>query len=321
MGTVVRIGIDTGGTKTDAVAVDASGRVVERVRLGTGFGVDAVVETIRSASAELGALLGTPLTAVESIGVGIPGVVDPAEGRVRHAVNLGLGDVPLGELLRSAIGVPVRVENDVKAAALGAYHLLGLGGSMGYLNLGTGLAAGLVIDGRLWRGARGTAGEIGHIPVDPHGDECPCGQRGCLETVASGSGIARMWPSQHAVPAVDLFDQADAGDARAIAVRTRFVDGVASAVRLLVLTGDLEAVVIGGGLSNLGDRLLDAVRATLTEWGATSEFLASLELPSRIRRLPEDVPAGAVGAALGALSPAPAAGALSPTPAAAGGEV
>lgn len=303
MGTVVRIGIDTGGTKTDAVAVDASGRVVERVRLVTGFGVDAVVETIRAASAQLSEHLGSPLTEVESVGVGIPGVVDPVEGRVRHAVNLGLGDVPLGDLLRSAIGVPVRIENDVKAAALGAYHLLGLSGSMGYLNLGTGLAAGLVIDGRLWRGARGTAGEIGHIPVDPHGDECPCGQRGCLETVASGSGIARMWPTEHPFPSIDLFDRADAGDPHAVAVRTRFVEGVASAVRLIVLTGDLEAVVIGGGLSNLGDRLFDAVRATLDEWGTTSEFLASLELPSRIRRLPEGVPAGAVGAAIGALAP------------------
>ena len=87
---------------------------------------------------------------------------------------------------------------------------------MAYLNLGTGLAAGIVLDGRLLRGGHGVAGEIGHIPVDPAGVVCGCGQRGCLETLASGSAIARMWPTDDPLPARELFDAADAGDEHAI---------------------------------------------------------------------------------------------------------
>jgi predicted NBD/HSP70 family sugar kinase len=114
---------------------------------------------------------------------------------------------------------------------------------MAYLNLGTGLAAGLVLGGRLWRGSRGVAGEIGHIPVDPAGPLCPCGQRGCLELMASGSAVARQWPPDEPKPVRALFAAADAGDALAIEVRARLVDNVAAAVRLLVLTVDVDDVV------------------------------------------------------------------------------
>jgi predicted NBD/HSP70 family sugar kinase len=172
---------------------------------------------------------------------------------------------------------------------------------MAYLNLGTGLAAGLVIDGRLWRGARGAAGEIGHIPVDPNGVLCPCGQRGCLETVASGSAIARQWSSPGAadpIPARSLMAAADAGDAEAVAIRSLLVDNVAAAVRVLVLTVDVEIVMIGGGLSNLGEWLLDEVRRVLASWAEESPFLASLGLESRVLLVPAGFPAAAVGAAL-----------------------
>jgi len=109
------------------------------------------------------------------------GAVDVASGRVEHAVNLGLSGLDLGSEVAARLGRSVRVENDVNAAALGAFSLLGRTSSqsMAYLNLGTSLAAGLVLGGRLWRGSRGVAGEIGHIPVDPAGDRCGCGQRGC----------------------------------------------------------------------------------------------------------------------------------------------
>ena len=97
--------------------------------------------------------------------------------------------------------MPVRVENDVKAAAFGAYALRGgSSGSMAYLNLGTGIAAGIVADGELWRGARGTAGEVGHISVDPNGPLCRCGQRGCIEAFAGGGAIAERWGRPGALP-------------------------------------------------------------------------------------------------------------------------
>ena len=296
----LRIGIDIGGTKTDAVAIAPSGEIVERLRLPTGFGPGAVVDTAVAAVTSLATATGTEVTGFTSIGIGIPGAVDPATGRVTHAVNLGLEGLELGAELSRRLGRPVRIDNDVNAAALGAFHLLEKHehASMAYLNLGTGLAAGIIIDGRVWRGSRGTAGEIGHIPVDPNGPECPCGQRGCLEMLASGSAIARQWPTDDPKPARALFAAAAAGDPAAIEVRQRFVENVAAAVRILVLTVDVDSVVIGGGLSSLGPVLLDEVRAVLASWEAESAFLSSTHLSERIAIVPVDFPAAAVGAAL-----------------------
>jgi predicted NBD/HSP70 family sugar kinase len=248
--------------------------------------------------------LGTTPSEFGAIGVGVPGAVDPASGRVAHAVNLGLDGLALGDELGERLGVRVRLENDVNVAALGAFHLLGHGPerSMAYLNLGTGLAAGLVLGGRLWRGSRGTAGEIGHIPVDPAGELCSCGQRGCLELLASGSAVARQWPTEHPRPVQNLFEAAAAGDALAIEVRQRFIDNVASAVRVLVLTVDVDVVVIGGGISSLGEPLLAGVRGALDGWAAVSPFIASLELSSRVELVASGVPVAAIGAALVGMS-------------------
>lgn len=295
----MRIGLDIGGTKTDAVAISADGRVVKTLRMPTGFGADVVLRTAVAAVEELSQATGTPIAQFTSIGVGIPGSVDGDSGRVRHAVNLGLADLELGELLRARLGRAVRVENDVNAAALGAFHLQGLGSgqSMAYLNLGTGLAAGLVLGGELWRGTSGVAGEIGHIPVDPAGPVCPCGQRGCLELYASGSAVARQWPSEHPLPVQALFDAASAGEADAVAVRDRLLQGTAEAARMLVLTVDVDDVVIGGGISRIGEPLLAGVRGVIAAWEAASPFVASLGLARRLRLLPVDFPAAAVGAA------------------------
>jgi glucokinase len=294
----LRLGVDVGATKTAAVAIDSTGAVVHELRLPTALSEQGVLATICAAvegSAAAGPLDGAGFT---SVGIGIPGAVDPITGRVSHAVNLGVEDLDLATLVAARTALPVRVENDVKAAAVGAYHALGKQvRSMAYLNLGTGLAAGLVIEGELWRGARGVAGEIGHIPV-AEGPECPCGQRGCLELYASGSALARLWPTTDPHPVRALFDSADAGDDAADTVRRGFVASVASAVRILVLTADVDLVVVGGGISDLGTRLLAALRGALDAQAATSRFLASQGLSPRVRLLPRGMPVAAVGAAL-----------------------
>jgi glucokinase len=301
----MRVGVDVGGTKTDAVATDKTGGILHRLRVSTGFGPASVLETTAGVVAALAAALRVPVDSFESVGIGVPGAVDSASGRVSHAVNLGVDELELGAELGCMLGVPVRVENDVNAAALGAFHLLALAprASMAYLNLGTGLAAGLVLDGRLWRGARGTAGEIGHIPVDPDGPLCQCGQHGCLEMVASGSAVSRQWPSEAASPVQALFEAAEAGEPLAIDVRQRFLANVASAVRVLVLSVDVETVVIGGGISSLGDPLLAGVRGALDGWSASSPFLASLRLSERVRLVPSGSSISAVGAAFVGASP------------------
>ncbi|QAY58940.1 ROK family protein [Microbacterium protaetiae] len=294
----MRVGLDVGGTKTDAVAVDAAGTITGRVRLATGWGPDGVVQTVVDAVEALVAA-GVERGGIQSVGVGMPGQVHPGSSHVLHAVNLGIADLDLAAATAPRLGVPVSVENDVKAAALGADALRGgAGGTMAFLNLGTGVAAGIVSDGTLWTGAHGTAGEVGHIAVDPHGPICTCGQRGCVEALSGGAAIARRWGRPAPLPVLDMLDAADRADPHAQALRADLMIGVSAAVRILVLTADVDVVVIGGGLSGLGDRLMDGVRAELEASAAASEFMRSLHLPGRVQLLPAGSPAAALGAAL-----------------------
>ncbi|WP_194239189.1 ROK family protein [Microbacterium sp. CBA3102] len=297
-GRQIRVGLDVGGTKIDAVAVDVTGEIIGRHRRPTGWGEEAVVESIVASVAALADEAGLPISRIGSVGIGIPGLVDAEAGRVVHAVNLGVESLDLADRAERALGVPFRVENDVKAAALGAAVLSGVTGSMAYLNLGTGVAAGIVLDGRIWRGARGTAGEVGHISVDPHGRLCGCGQRGCVETFCGGGALAKAWGRPGALPIRDIFDAADAGDPLASALRDDLYHGAAAAVRVLVLSADVETVIIGGGLTALGDRLENGVRAALHAGAEASPFMRSLRLDERIELLPAGSPAAAFGAAL-----------------------
>jgi len=292
----MRVGLDVGGTKTDAVAVDADGQVVARVRRATGWGADAVLDTIRAAVDDI--VLAAPGMQVDSIGIGIPGLVEPGSTSVMHAVNLGIEELDVAAELEPRLGLPVHLENDVKAAAVGAYHLDMASGSLAYLNLGTGVAAGIVSDGVLWRGARGTAGEVGHLSVDPAGPLCRCGQHGCIEALAGGASLGQRWGRPGSLPVRDVFDAADAGEAGARLLRRDLAYGVAAAVRVLVLTADVDVVVLGGGLTALGARLSDDVRAALAASASSSAFLRSLRLDERVRMLPAGSPAAAVGAAL-----------------------
>ena len=290
------------------VALDADDAVLADVRMSSEPGPDKVVDIAAAAARELADRIGAPLSALAGIGIGIPGVVDAREGVLTHAVNLGVGGdgLPLAARLSRRTGIPVAVENDVNAAALGASRVLELDGTdLAYLSVGTGLAAGIVLSGRLHRGARGGAGEIGHVPVDPSGPMCPCGQRGCLEAVASGSAIARAWPvgnrperAARESPAATLFRSAADGDPGARRVRAKIADHLAAAVQLLVLTVDVDVVVLGGGVSEVGEQLRLAVADGLFRRGRTSPFLASLDLPARVRLAPTGRPIAALGAAL-----------------------
>ncbi len=294
----MRVGLDVGGTKTEAVALDSAGDLVARVRRPTGWGADAVVRSILGAVIELSQAAEFSLSEIESIGIGIPGIVEPRTGRVLHAVNLGVESLDLPDRVEEKLHTPVRVANDVKAATIGAASLRGESGSMAYLNLGTGVAAGIVLDGKLWHGARGTAGEVGHISVDPHGRECGCGQRGCIETLCGGGPVARAWGRPGAFPVRDIFDAAEADDPLARQLRDDLVRAAAAAVRVLVLTADVDVVVIGGGIAAIGERLRQQLVTALRRDGEGSAFLASLRLDERIELLPAGSPAAALGAAL-----------------------
>lgn len=290
----MRLGVDIGGTKTDVVLVHA-GAVVARHRAPSGFGPDEVISSATSAVDAVLADAGVSRDRVESIGIGIPGGV--TDGVVTYALNLGLERLDLAGALAEAWGVRPVIDNDVNVAALGAWVLRGrTPSSLAYLNLGTGLAAGLILNGSIWRGARGTAGELGHISVDPAGPRDGDGLPGALETYASGSGITRQWGVPGAI-ARDVLDAAERGDEAAVAIRDGVYFGVASAVRAIVLMIDVETVVLGGGLSGYGQPLVDGTRRILDEWSTASPFLASLAISERLELLDPEVPIAALGAA------------------------
>ncbi|MFT4157725.1 MAG: ROK family protein [Microbacterium sp.] len=294
----IRVGLDVGGSKIDAVAVADAGVIIGRVRSRSGWGGSEVVANIVSTVEALAAESSFEIGDVTSVGVGIPGVIDADGGRVVHAVNLGVESLDLAAIAGARLGVAFRIENDVKAAALGAAVLRGIAGSMAYLNLGTGVAAGIVVDGRIWRGSRGTAGEIGHLSVDPNGRVCGCGQTGCIETLCGGGALAKAWGRPGELPMRDIFDAADGGEADAVALRYDLFRGGAAAVRALVLSADVERVVIGGGLTALGDRIEHGIRSALARDAQSSAFMRSLHLDERIEILPAGSPAAAFGAAL-----------------------
>lgn len=297
MSATLQVGVDVGATKTLGVAIGPNGAIVAEVRERTSLGAEGVVATVTRVFHQLRMATGERLDG--TIGVGVPGLVDVHLGSVKHAVNLGVNGewLHLRELVSRRLDLPVLVENDVNAAALGARTLDDCD-DLVYLSIGTGLAAGIVLGGRLRRGAHGAAGEVGHVSVDPGGIPCQCGQRGCLETVASGSALASAWPSADGPAAASLFAAAARGDGEAIEVRDRFCSGVASAVRVLSLSVDPASIVLGGGVAQVGEPLRLSVQRALRDQAEGSAFLSSLDLAGRVRVVPAHYPVAAVGAAL-----------------------
>lgn len=289
----MRLGVDIGGTNVDVVMADDAGHVLYRQVRPTGWGQEAVLANVTGAVDEVCALAGIAPGEAESIGVGAPGSV--LDGVVTYAQNLGIARLDLGGALARAWGVTPTVDNDVNAAAVGAWFTAGAGrDSIAFLNLGTGLAAGIILDGKLWQGARGTVGEIGMISFDPAGPEGPDGIPGGIETCASGSGIAWQAGGESAS---SVLARADV-DADAALIRERMFHAVATAVRILVLTVDVEEVLLGGGLTRMGPDLIEGARRVMRDWERHSEFMASVDLTARTRMLDPDVPLAAIGAAM-----------------------
>ena len=271
-------GVDVGGTKIAGAVVDLEGTILEEARVESPA-MDA--EAIEQAIADLVADLRTRHE-VEVVGVGAAGYVDAKRARVMFAPNLALRDVDLKAELEARIGLPVVVENDANAAAWGEFAF-GAGADVDDLlmvTVGTGVGGGIVLDGRLYRGAFGPAAEIGHLRVVPDGHLCGCGQRGCWEQYASGRALVREARTAAAggVDAAEPLLALAGGDPEAITgpLVTRAaqsgdpfsVELIASLARWLgggiaslVAVLDPAAVVIGGGVSEAGDLLMTPLRA------------------------------------------------------------
>ena len=312
-------GVDVGGSKIAVVLATRDLDPVARHTIETGVG-DAgyAVNRIAEAVDATLALAGRTTADLAAIGVGVPGRVDPVAGRVTLAVNLGWHDLPLVRLVAERYGLPVQIENDVRAAAAGLHErrVLPDVGDLAYLSIGTGISAGVVLHGQLHRGVRGLAGEIGHVVLDPSGPRCQCGLRGCFEAVASGravgvraeaaleAGAASSLYEHRPVTAVDVYREAAAGDALALQIADTAGRWVARAVHELVMTYDVRRVVLGGGVTGAGETFLAPVLRALEELRAGSELAREALPPDVVHLLPPDADAGGWGAVILARSAA-----------------
>lgn len=317
------LGLDIGGTKTAALICEPDGRTLGEASINTDASSPGAIAA-GALTVVNEALVGTGLSLADlrAAGAGVPGQVDPASGTVHLAVNLNLfSPYPLAYALQDVLGVPVTLENDVRAATIGAFQWLRQTdtesppiSSMAYLSVGTGIAAGIIIDGRLYRGSHGMAGEIGHIPVDPAGPRCACGALGCLETVASGPAIAAyandiLDPSHSAgsLTTYDVFTLAAQGNKSARHVAERASYFLCRAIYLLVMTYDVERVILGGGVTHAGAAFRQPLDRAIADLRASSALAAAMLPDDKIMVLPANYNAGAHGAVLLARETLPAA--------------
>lgn len=286
------IGIDVGGTKILGILADEKGTILASLRDATGVaeGVDAVVARICRMIGKL-----TPAGGVDAVGLGMPGPLDAVNGVVNEPPNFpGWRGVPLRDMVRSGTGLPTDMPlvliNDASAAALGEYRF-GVGAQytgpqplkhMVYLTISTGVGGGVIVDGALLLGATGLAGHLGHMVVDLHGPICGCGNRGCLEAMASGTALAReaamlvrarrpTLMSELAegdadkVTAEVVVEAARRGDQAASELMEREGQLIGAGVTSCIHIFNPQLVMLGGGLTNAGDLLFAPVLAVVDE--------------------------------------------------------
>jgi glucokinase len=307
------IGVDIGGTKIAGYRVGDDGRVLDRRTVSTpATDATATVDAAIAVAKELVA------NNVRAVGIGAAGMVDH-DDVVRYSPNLSYRNLPIGRRVGDALGLPCVADNDANAAAWGEFRV-GAGRDvedMLLVTIGTGIGGGIVSGGRLIHGANGFAGEIGHIIVEPGGPMCGCGNRGCLEQVASGTAVEREGKMAAARHPGSLIAALAGGDPDRVTGRTvteaarrddevalgilaevgrRLGEGIAGLVNVL----DPELVVAGGGAVEAGEMLLAPARAAFRQAVEAPEYRP--EVPIRPAALGND--AGGIGAALIALEEA-----------------
>ena len=267
----MRIGVDLGGTKTEALALGEGGRELLRLRRPTPPSYDGTLSTIASLVAEIETALGTRGT----VGVGMPGTISPATGLVKNANSTWLLGRPLGTDLARLLGREVRLANDANCFALSEARdgaAAGAGSVFGVI-VGTGTGGGIVLNGQVLTGRNAVAGEWGHNPLPwPEADErpgpaCWCGKSGCIETFLSGPGLSRdhLAVAGETRTAREIATAAEAGDAGAATTLARYTDRMARALATAINLLDPDVIVLGGGLSNVS-RLYDEVPRHWSRW-------------------------------------------------------
>lgn len=294
------VGVDLGGTKILTVLADQNGHVLARVKVSTEASrgqehvFDKIVETVHLVQQESG----IPVGSVKAVVLGVPGPLNLTRGLVEFAPNLGWRNVPLVKILKEKLGIPVALDNDANLAALGEYvYGAGRGADdMVYITVSTGVGGGLILGGHIYHGASGGAGEIGHITIAGEDTGCRCGNSGCLETLASGTAMARRAVSlveegrgsailaavggeKDKITARVVAEAAEAGDAEALVILWEAGRYLGIAVAGLVNVLNPAAVVLGGGAMQVGEPLWESMMAQVRR----RSFSSSLEAVRIVR--------------------------------------
>jgi len=275
---MIRIGVDFGGTKIEAAALDASGEIVARVRSPNPGDYHAAVQAVADLVGEAGRQAGA---AVERVGIGHPGSTSPVTGLIRNANSTWLNGMPFSADMQKTLGCPVRLSNDANCLAVSeSVDGAARGANVAFAGiLGTGCGGAVIAGGRLIEGRNGIAGEWGHTPLpwqteEEHpGPECWCGRRGCLEMWTSGTGLARDLAAMGGPPLKGeaIIEAARSGQPLPAKAFDRYVDRLARALAAMCDLIDPDVIVFGGGMSNT-DELYQRLPPLIERYAFTDSF-------------------------------------------------
>ncbi len=271
-----QIGIDLGGTSIKCGLISPENKIVARNQAPTDALAGAEQAAVRIGVNVRELLAQLPAGAVvESVGICCPGPLDHRIGVLIEPPNLGWKNVPFAKLVSEEVSLPVTLEHDAKAAALGEYHYGAGRGSeaMALVIVGTGVSAGIVLGGTLFRGGYGGGGELGHITVDVDGPICRCGSNGCIEVFAAGPGIISAYDyaaHTHVESAEVVARRASEGDETAIRVMNRAGRALGAGLGTLAMLMDISTFVMFGGVTSAGELLLSPTREALKQYSYKS---------------------------------------------------
>ncbi len=277
-----KLGIDLGGTNIVAGVVDDQYHVVATAKVKTNIPRPAedILDDMAFAARQAVENAGLQLSDIDSMGVGSPGAIDPVNGVVAYANNLGFRQVPMAQMLKDRLGVDFYIENDANAAAYGEY-IAGAGkGTKDFIaiTLGTGVGGGVIINGKIYSGSNYAGAELGHVVINSDGEICTCGRQGCWEAYASATALIRqtkqamirypgtvMWKlcdgELEKVSGITAFDAMRAGDDVGRRVVERYIEYVAIGISNTINIFQPDVLCIGGGISKEGDNLIVPVKA------------------------------------------------------------
>lgn len=302
------IGIDLGGTNIKGALLDDAGSILHKTQAATlaNTGPEAVAGRISGLIGHLEALAAAENKKVAGVGIGVPGLPDAKTGTVVFAPNLHWHNVPLVEYLRRETALPVYLENDANVAALGEqWRGAGRGSvNMVMVTIGTGIGGGIILNGRLYIGTNGSAGEIGHTVIDPNGPLCSCGRKGCMETLTSATAMIRMareaidrgCDTELAKPenleARDIVMAAQSGDVTASDIINTAAGYLGMGLGNLINIINPDTIVVGGGVSRAGETLFKPLREAARAWSLPAPGTVVKIVPAELGN-----DAGSIGAA------------------------